>query len=201
MGCICPGFWKQEGIPKMEIEKTSLEGLLVLKPKVFGDERGYFFETWHQQRYDGAGAAGSFVQDNVSFSRKGIVRGLHFQNPHGQGKLITVLAGEVFDVAVDIRVGSPTFGKSFGIKLTQEKHLQLYIPPGFAHGFCVMSETALFSYKCTDFYHPEVEKTILWNDSKLGIDWPSREPILSEKDGKARPLEGFSKDELPQFAG
>lgn len=183
----------------MKVEKTALPGVLLIKPKVFGDSRGFFVETWNRARYAEQGLDVDFVQDNLSFSKRGILRGLHFQNPHGQGKLVQVLEGEVFDVAVDIRKGSPTFGQWLGVNLSSENRHQFYVPPGFAHGFCVLSETALFSYKCTDLYHPEHECSILWNDPDLKIDWPICDPQLSEKDQSGRRLKELPETVLPEF--
>ena len=177
----------------MKVVKTPIEGVLLIKPQVFGDERGYFVETWQKERYEAAGINLPFVQDNHSKSTKGILRGLHFQNQHPQGKLVMVSLGEVFDVAVDIRKGSPTFGKWFGAILNQENQNQLWIPPGMAHGFVVLSDVAHFHYKCTDFYHPGDEGSIRWNDPTIGIDWPYKEePVLSAKDQIAP----FFKDAL-----
>lgn len=153
-------------------------------------------ETWNRQRYLEAGLKLDFVQDNISLSRKGTLRGLHFQNPNGQGKLLQVLSGEVFDVAVDVRRDSPTFGRWHGLNLSSENKLQFYIPPGFAHGFAVLSETALFHYKCTDFYSPADEATLLWNDPDVGIKWPIAEPLLSEKDKKGLPLKALPPQKL-----
>jgi dTDP-4-dehydrorhamnose 3,5-epimerase len=178
---------------------TAIPGVVVLEPKVFGDDRGYFLETWSCQKYEAAGIPAVFVQDNVSFSRKGVLRGLHYQNPHAQGKLVQVMSGEVFDVAVDIRAGSPTFGKSVGEILSEKNHRQMYIPPGLAHGFCVLSDTVLFAYKCTDTYNAAAEGGIFWNDPDLGIVWPIREPILSPKDEKYPRLRDVPKDRLPIF--
>jgi dTDP-4-dehydrorhamnose 3,5-epimerase len=180
----------------MIIETTPLAGLLLVKPDVFGDERGFFQETWNLRRYTEAGLDRHFVQDNLSLSRKGILRGLHFQNPGPQGKLVYVLQGEVFDVAVDVRADSPTFGQWYGAILSAENHHQLFVPEGFAHGFCVTSETALFAYKCTDFYNPKAEFSLLWNDPDIGIDWPIKNPELSEKDNNGQPLSEFSRDSL-----
>lgn len=177
----------------MEVVKTPIEGVLLIKPQVFGDQRGYFVETWQKERYEAAGINLPFVQDNRSKSTKGILRGLHFQKQHPQGKLVMVSLGEVFDVAVDIRKGSPTFGKWFGAILNQENQNQLWIPPGMAHGFVVLSDVAHFHYKCTDFYHPGDEGSIRWNDPTIGIDWPyKKEPVLSAKDQIAP----FFKDAL-----
>jgi dTDP-4-dehydrorhamnose 3,5-epimerase len=176
----------------MEIIKTAIDGLLIIEPKVFGDDRGFFLETYSQKRYQESGIPGVFVQDNLSLSRRGVLRGLHFQNPNAQGKLVSCPMGEVFDVAVDIRKGSKTFGKWVGVHLSGDNKRQFWIPPGFAHGFVVLSETALFSYKCTEYYSPKDEKTILWNDPEIGIEWPMTDGLqLSEKDRK-----GFSVLEL-----
>lgn len=166
----------------MEIITTEFPGLLFIKPKIFGDSRGYFYESWNRERYENAGITEDFVQDNVSFSSRGVLRGLHYQKPYTQGKLVSVLLGEVWDVAVDLRRSSPTFGKWQGFTLTGERKEQLYIPRGFAHGFCVLSETALFQYKCTDKYSPESEHGIMWNDPTLAIPWPVHEPVISDKD-------------------
>ena len=168
----------------MNILATEIPGVLIVEPKVFGDTRGFFLETYQQERYSQGGMDAVFIQDNLSFSRKGILRGLHIQNPHPQGKLVQVIQGEVFDVAVDVRVGSPTFGRWVSVALSGENKRQLWIPAGFAHGFLVTSETALFSYKCTDYYAPQHELTIHWNDPDLAIPWPlqGQEPQLSGKD-------------------
>jgi dTDP-4-dehydrorhamnose 3,5-epimerase len=183
----------------MKITQTKLPGVLVIEPDVFGDARGFFLETFSSKRYVEAGLKLPFVQDNVSFSTKGILRGLHFQNPNAQGKLVQALSGEVFDVAVDIRVGSPSFGQWFGEKLSAENHKQMYVPPGFAHGFCVLSDTALFSYKCTDYYSQAAEGGIIWNDPDIGIAWPVREPQLSKKDAACTPLRNIPKEGLPKY--
>ncbi|MDR0526752.1 MAG: dTDP-4-dehydrorhamnose 3,5-epimerase [Spirochaetaceae bacterium] len=170
-----------------------IPGLYEIQPRIFGDNRGYFFESYSER--DMAGRTARFVQDNESSSVKGVLRGLHFQKQHPQGKLVRVIHGEVFDVAVDIREGSVTFGAWYAVVLNGEKHNQFYIPPGFAHGFLVTSETALFAYKCTDFYHPEDESGIIWNDAALGIEWPrlDREYILSEKDKQLPPFAHISR--------
>ena len=178
---------------------TKLLGTLLLEPKVFGDERGFFMETWNAQRYREFGLDENFVQDNLSRSRRGVLRGLHFQEPNPQGKLVSVLDGEVFDVAVDIRIGSPTFGQWEGYTLSAQNKLQFYIPPGFAHGFCVTSETALFAYKCTELYQPANEGAIAWNDPDLNIPWPVDQPELSAKDAKGIRLADYPSDKLPQF--
>lgn len=167
--------------------KCEIEGLYVVETKIFGDERGYFMESYHQQDFKEAGLDMDFVQENQSMSKKGVLRGLHFQKTHPQGKLVRVISGIVYDVAVDIRPGSKTYGQYHGIILSKENNKQLYIPEGFAHGFLVLSEEAVFAYKCSDFYHPEDEGGIIWNDKTIGIDWPSIEGveyIISEKDKK-----------------
>ncbi len=169
----------------MNILTCQLAGLLTLQPKVFGDARGFFFESWHRDRYRAAGIEADFVQDNFSLSKRGILRGLHFQNPAPQGKLVSVLAGEVYDVAVDLRRSSPTFSRWHSLALSSENKLQFFIPPGFAHGFQVLSETALFHYKCTEFYSPQDEASLRWDDPDLAIDWPIKEPLLSGKDAAA----------------
>ena len=169
------------GMP-IQIHSTTLPDVLLIEPVVFADNRGFFLETYHRGKYAEAGLDVLFVQDNHSRSRKNTLRGLHYQAAHPQGKLIWAAAGEIFDVAVDIRKGSPAFGKWLGIHLTEANHLQLYIPPGFAHGFCVLSETADLMYKCTDFYFPEDDCGLLWNDPDIGINWPVTDPVLSKKD-------------------
>lgn len=180
----------------MNVLPCDLDGLLLIEPKVFGDPRGFFMETWNQLRYREHGLDATFVQDNLSFSRRGILRGLHCQNPSPQGKLVSVLQGEVFDVAVDLRRSSPTFGKWFGASLTAERPQQLYVPPGFAHGFLVVSETALFHYKCTTYYAPQHEFTLRWDDPDLAIRWPAVTPILSEKDRRGLSLREIPSDRL-----
>ena len=166
----------------MDVVVTPIVGVLLIKPKVWGDARGYFVETWQKERYVAAGINWPFVQDNHSKSTCGILRGLHYQKTRPQGKLVSVSLGSVFDVAVDIRQNSPTFGSWYGVELTQENQWQLWIAPGLAHGFVVTSPFAHFHYKCTDFYCPEDEGSIRWNDPAIGITWPMSEPILSEKD-------------------
>jgi dTDP-4-dehydrorhamnose 3,5-epimerase len=168
----------------VKVIPCELSGLLTLEPAVFGDARGFFMETWNQRRYFEAGVQANFVQDNISFSRRGALRGLHCQNPNPQAKLVSVLQGEVFDVAVDLRRSSPTFGRWHGLLLSSENKRQFFIPAGFAHGFMVLSETALFHYKCTDFYSPKDELTVRWNDPGIGIEWPAGEPTLSAKDAQ-----------------
>jgi dTDP-4-dehydrorhamnose 3,5-epimerase len=184
----------------MKVEKTKLAGVMLIEPDVFKDPRGFFFESWSARKYEGLGLPSAFVQDNVSRSARGTLRGLHLQSPpQGQGKLVYVLEGEVFDVAVDVRVGSPTFGQWVGEVLSAENHRQLYLPPGFAHGFCVLSESALFAYKCTEYYAPTAEVSVLWNDPKIGIEWPVREPLLSKRDAAGTPLADVPHDRLPRF--
>ena len=169
----------------MEVTKTSIDGLLVLRPRVFRDQRGYFFESFSQREFDEKVAPIRFVQDNESMSQRGVVRGLHYQRaPYTQTKLVRCVRGAVLDVAVDIRQGSPTYGQHVAVELTEENQLQFFIPKGFAHGFAVLSETAVFEYKCDEFYHPESEAGVSIMDPSLGIDWrtPLAEAILSEKD-------------------
>ena len=167
---------------------TKIEGLYEIQPKVFGDARGYFFEVYSERDFFAAGLTMKFVQDNQSASTKGVLRGLHFQTQHPQGKLVRAVSGRVYDVAVDIRCGSPTFGKYYGVILDSEKQNEFYIPQGFAHGFYVLSDQAVFAYKCTDFYDPKGEGGLMWNDPIINIDWnavaPDVTPLLSEKDGK-----------------
>ena len=168
--------------------KTEIEGVYIIEPKVFGDNRGYFMETYNEQEFKNNRLDYNFVQDNQSKSKKGVLRGLHFQKTHPQAKLVRVLEGEVFDVAVDLRKGSKTYGKWVGVILSEENKKQFMIPRGFAHGFVVLSETAVFAYKCDDFYHPEDEGGIMWNDPDINIEWPYKgELLLSEKD-KVHPL-------------
>jgi len=183
----------------VNIIETDLPGVLIVEPQVFGDERGFFMETWNGRRYEDAGLPGRFVQDNLSFSAHGVLRGLHFQNPQPQGKLVSVLRGEVFDVAVDIRVGSPTFGWWTGTTLSAENKRQFYVPPDFAHGFVVTSEAALFFYKCTNYYAPSSERVVLWNDPGIGIEWPVERPTLSDRDRAAPPLREVPEGSLPRY--
>jgi len=180
----------------MKVTPCNIPGLLVIEPKVFGDARGFFLETWNEQRYREAGLDLRFVQDNLSSSRRGTLRGLHFQNPKGQGKLVWVVEGEVFDVAVDLRQTSPTFGQWHGLNLSSENRLQFYIPRGFAHGFAVLSDVAVFGYKCTDFYSPQDELTLRWNDPDVGVKWPFDDPVLSEKDKKGVRLKDLPSERL-----
>ena len=183
----------------MDVIKTVLPGVLVFEPRVYEDPRGYFLETFHRQRYHDSGIMADFVQDNISSSSQGTLRGLHYQHPKGQGKLVQVLEGSVYEVALDIRPNAPTFGQWYGIDLTAEKHNQMYIPPGFAHGFYVTSKRALFSYKCTEYYSPNTEGGIVWNDPDLGIQWPlTGEPILSDKDRQFGKLSDIPVEQLPR---
>lgn len=181
---------------KIKVTPCDIEGLYVIEPQVFGDERGYFVETYNKQEFSEFGLNMEFVQDNQSMSRKGVLRGLHFQIKHPQGKLVRVLSGEVFDVAVDLRKGSETYGKWFGVVLSDENKKQFYVPEGFAHGFLVLSETAVFAYKCTDFYHPEDEGGIRWDDPAIGVEWPIAEDmeiLLSEKDRNREGIASLEK--------
>ncbi len=179
----------------MEVIKTDIDGLLIVKPNVFKDARGYFFESFNESKYQTSGINFNFVQDNISKSKQGTVRGLHYQvGNNAQGKLCQVIYGRVLDVAVDIRFGSPTFGKYFSSELSEENHQQLWIPPGFAHGFSVLSDEAIFSYKCTKPYSKSYERAILFNDPQLNIDWKIQNPIVSEKDLTATPFNKINKD-------
>ncbi len=183
----------------MEIIETQLPDVLLIRPRVFRDTRGFFCETFSEARYREAGVGLSFVQDNLSYSGRGTLRGLHLQHPHEQGKLVMAANGEVFDVAVDVRVGSPTFGKWAGARLSSDTLEQLWVPPGFAHGFCVLSDEALFSYKCTDFYSKADELSVRWDDPDIGIDWPIDAPLLSVKDAGAPRLRDIDPARLPRF--
>ncbi len=184
----------------MKVTELELPGLLLIEPKRFGDERGWFSETWQGPRYREAGIEEVFVQDNLARSAKGVLRGLHAQYPHPQGKLVQVLEGNVFDVAVDLRRGSPTFGRWYGVELTGERPMQFYVPPGFGHGYCVLSDTALFGYKCTDLYHPEAEVGVRWDDPAIGIEWPlDGEPLLSDKDRDAPLLKDVPSSKLVAY--
>ena len=183
----------------MNVVETSLPGVLIIEPGVFGDERGFLMETYNERCYREAGLPHRFVQDNLSSSARGVLRGLHFQNPGPQGKLLHVPRGEILDVAVDIRTGSPDFGGWVGVTLSAENHRQLWVPEGFAHGFLATSETALLAYKCTSHYDPAAEGAILWNDPEIGIDWPIEAPVLSEKDRNAPLLSEISPEKLPEY--
>ncbi|MDA0739479.1 MAG: dTDP-4-dehydrorhamnose 3,5-epimerase [Nitrospirae bacterium] len=181
----------------MKIVETALPGVLRIEPRVFGDSRGMFFETWQANRYQKADVPGPFVQSNFAQSQQGVVRGLHYQLKHPQGKLIWVSRGEIFDVVVDIRVGSPTFGQWVGEVLSEDNHWQLYVPPGFAHGYVVLSEIADVHYLCTDFYEPNDEYGIRWDDEALKIAWGMTAPTVSEKDQTLPRLQDVSKTNLP----
>ncbi len=193
MSKACSGK-EVEQLGKITVEKTPIEGLLVITPKVFGDNRGYFMETYNIADFEEAGIDCTFVQDNQSASKKGVIRGLHFQIEHPQDKLVRVISGEVFDVAVDMRKGSETYGKWFGVRLSAENKKMFFIPKNFAHGFLVLSDYAEFTYKCTDLYHPNDEGGIIYNDPDIGIDWPTDglELIFSEKDKKWPTLKELS---------
>jgi dTDP-4-dehydrorhamnose 3,5-epimerase len=175
--------------------------LLIISPQFFGDQRGWFCESWNEQRYKDAGLDERFVQDNFSFSRRQTLRGLHYQKPAAQGKLISVLQGEVFDVAVDIRAGSPTFARWHAVTLSGANRLQYFVPAGFAHGFLVLSEEALVHYKCTELYSPAHEHSIRWNDPDLAVAWPVGDPVLSEKDARAPLLRDLAPDDLFRWTG
>jgi dTDP-4-dehydrorhamnose 3,5-epimerase len=184
----------------VKVTETDIPGVLIVEPKVFGDERGFFLETWQRERYAEIGIPADLVQDNQAYSRHGVLRGLHLQHPHAQGKLVQVMRGEVFDVAVDARRGSPTFGRWVGVLLSGENKRQLWVPPGFAHGYYVTAEDALFSYKCSDYYHPENELSVAWNDPAIGIEWPlDGDPVLSDKDAAAHLLADLPEERLPEF--
>src|SRR4051812_32869999 len=180
---------------------TALPGVVILEPRAFRDARGSFMETWNLARYADAGLPASFVQDNVSLSKRGVLRGLHYQHPAGQGKLVMVLQGEVLDVAVDLRVGSPTFARWVGVALSGENRRQLFIPDGFAHGFAVVSRSALVLYKCTTHYRPDFEGGLRWDDPAIGIEWPLVAPALSEKDRLAPRLFEIPSENLPSYRG
>ena len=184
----------------MRVVESDIPGVLVIEPKVFGDQRGFFLETWQRERYGSHGIPREFVQDNMASSSKGVLRGLHVQHPHAQGKLVQVIHGEVFDVAVDIRRGSPWFGRWTGVRLSGENRRQFWVPAGFAHGYYVISDEAVFSYKCTELYHPESEFSVLWNDPAIGIDWLlERAPLLSDKDREAPELQEIDPRRLPPY--
>ncbi|MEZ2419360.1 dTDP-4-dehydrorhamnose 3,5-epimerase [Luteibacter sp. RCC_6_2] len=183
----------------MKFIETSLPSCIVIEPQVFGDARGFFYESYNEAKYRQAGIDRRFVQSNVSRSARGVLRGLHYQWPHPQGKLVSVVEGEVFDVAVDIRRGSPTFGQWTGVMLTAENHRHFWIPEGFAHGFCVVSEHATFSYQCTDLYSAPADGSVYWNDPAIGIDWPLASPLLSDKDTRALLLADIAPERLPEF--
>ena len=176
----------------MEVVETKLKGVVVFKPKVFEDARGYFLESYNRQVFHAAGVDAEFVQDNQSLSQKGVLRGLHFQNPpHAQGKLVRVITGAVFDVAVDIRKDSATYGEWYGVDLTEENKWMMYIPPGIAHGFLTLRDNTIFSYKCTNFYNKASEDCLLWNDPAIGISWNAGTPLLSDKDLQGKLIKDF----------
>ena len=181
----------------MQVVKTQLPEVLILEPDVFGDNRGYFYEGWNRMKFAQQGINIDFVQDNVSVSVGNVLRGLHYQWPFPQAKLVQILEGEVWDVAVDVRHDSPNFGKWVGVNLSGDNHRQLLIPEGFAHGFCLLSDRAIFLYKCGEFYHPEADRGILWNDPQIAIPWPISNPTLSDKDRNHRLLIDIPKDQLP----
>jgi len=179
----------------MKFDKVFIEGLLLVTPDIYLDERGYFFESYNKAKYIAGGIDHRFVQDNISKSKQGTIRGLHYQSGEfAQGKLCSVVLGKVLDIAVDIRFGSPTFGKYYAVELSEENNLQLWIPPGFAHGFSVLSEEAIFSYKCTSIYSKQAERSILFNDDKLNIDWQVKTPIISPKDLLAKKFSEIEQD-------
>jgi dTDP-4-dehydrorhamnose 3,5-epimerase len=184
---------------QLKVTETELAGVLIIEPDVYQDARGFFLETYHQNRYRDLGIQAEFVQDNMSLSKKGTLRGLHFQHPHAQAKLVQVAKGTVFDVVVDIRRGSPTFGKWTAKYLSDDKSRQIFVPEGFAHGFCVMSEYAVFIYKCSEFYARECEGGILWSDPGLDIRWPVENPLVSEKDMQLPRLKDLATDRLPVY--
>lgn len=186
----------------MNVISTTIPDVLIVEPPVYGDERGFFIETWQQERYAAFGIDAEFVQDNQSYSKYGVLRGLHVQHPFAQGKLVSVSHGEVFDVAVDVRHGSPFFGQWVGCLLTAQNKRQLWIPKGFAHGYLVTSTDALFTYKCSDYYHPETQFAIRWNDPAIGIVWPqlTTPPTLSIKDAQAALLADIAPDLLPAYS-
>jgi len=183
----------------MNIIETSIPGVLIIEPKVFGDSRGFFLESYNRFRYEEHGIDDFFVQDNHSRSKRGVLRGLHCQREFSQAKLVSVARGQVFDVAVDIRLGSPTFGKHVSVILDDENHRQFYVPRGFAHGFCVLSKEADFNYKCSDYYHPESEIGLRYDDIELNINWPIETPLVSEKDGKYPTLATIDRNLLPKY--
>lgn len=185
----------------MKVTKTKIPGVLIIEPQLFEDNRGFFWEAYQDKRYSEAGITNSFVQDNLSFSTQGVLRGLHYQKPNTQGKLVYVLQGEVFDVVVDMRVGSPTFKQWVGYTISAENRRQLWVPEGFAHGFCVKSKSALFFYKCTNTYSPDCEYTIRWDDPEINIKWPIKTPKISEKDKQGLLLKQISHHKLPVYHG
>lgn len=185
----------------MKIEPLELAEVLLIEPRVFGDSRGYFLETFSERSWPNTSVRERFVQDNLSLSVRGTLRGLHLQNPVAQGKLVMAITGSIWDVAVDLRVGSPTFGKWVAAELSEENHRQIYVPPGFGHGFCVLSETAHVVYKCTELYEPSAELSVRYDDPELAIPWPTPSPLLSPKDAEAPGLRDLvQRGRLPNFA-
>ena len=182
----------------MKVHETPLPGVLLIEPRVLRDPRGFFYESFQAERFRELGLPTHFVQDNHSRSRRGVLRGLHYQLTRPQGKYVTALRGEIFDVAVDIRRGSPTFGRWYGVTLSGDDPHYLWIPPGYAHGFCVLSDEADFVYKCTDVYVPSDERSVRWDDPTIGIEWPHPDPIVSDRDRAARPLAEMERD-LPVY--
>lgn len=182
----------------MNVIETSLPGVLIIEPRVFEDERGFFVETWHRDRYHGAGLPEQFLQDNHARSQPGVLRGLHYQLEFPQGKLVRCVRGAIFDVAVDVRKGSPSFGNWVGVELTEANKRQLWVPPGFAHGYCVPTMESEVEYKCTELYHPEDESGVMWNDPAIGIAWPLPAPLISSKDSAYAPLTPERQD-LPAY--
>ena len=180
----------------MNVIATDIEGVLIIEPQVFQDPRGCFLETYHANRFKAAGLRSAFVQDNLSFSVKGTLRGMHFQVNHPQSKLVQAITGEIFDVAVDIRPESPTFGRWVSTHLSEQNKRQLLLPPGFAHGFCVLSKNAYIAYKCSEYYRPDDESGIFWSDPSIGIDWPIKDPIISDKDRQLRCLSDLPPEKL-----
>lgn len=189
----------EENLTPLQRIETALPGVFELRPKVFRDPRGFFMETYHREKFKALGIHESFLQDNHSSSSKGTLRGLHYQLHHPQAKLCRVIEGEAYDVALDVRVGSPTFGKWAGLLLSAKEQNQIYIPAGFAHGFAALTDTVQFLYKCGDFYDPADERGILWNDPALGISWGISEPLISEKDGRYLPLASTALENLPRY--
>ena len=183
----------------MKVRETTLPGVLVVEPRVFGDDRGFFLETFSTRALQGSGIPESFVQDNHSRSSRGVIRGLHYQLADPQGKLVHVARGRIFDVAVDIRVGSPNFGRWFGLELNDENLFSLWIPPGFAHGFCSLSDVADVIYKCTSLYDAADDRGVAWNDARIGIEWPVEDPVVSPKDARHEGL-SESRADLPRYS-
>lgn len=183
----------------MKVTETGLDGVLLVEPDVFGDARGFFLEVWNARRYREHGIDADFVQDNMSFSRRGVLRGLHFQNPSPQAKLVSAVEGEIFDVAVDLRLGSPTFGQWTAAVLSSENKRQLFVPEGFAHGFQVLSDVALVTYKCTSYYDAQADGGVRWDDPQIGVEWPLPDPILSAKDAQAPLLRELPEERLFRY--